>query len=52
MKPATWEHVRFLADNLERASAMKEREFKHELISARCKELSETLDRLAPKGAE
>lgn len=52
MKQATWENVKFLADNLERASMMKEREFKHELIAALCKQLSETLDILVPKGAE
>lgn len=49
MKNATWEYVRLMSANLEKASAMQESELKDGLIKALTREIKETVERI--KGA-
>lgn len=46
MKNATWEYVRLMSANLEKASAMQESELKDRLIKALTKEISETISKI------
>lgn len=49
MKPASWDYVKIMSDNLDRAAAMKESALKDKLIKALTREIKETIDRI--KGA-